>query len=286
VSCVLLVVSSYSFACCVCACSFNRDDYEFNGLGRRGYVMRFPHPTPADVTVSLMPVTRGMWGVLALPYPAGTSFVVRRGTSLRNPAASVAALSSSLPWFHDTTAELLYLYMERVDVQRTTRFGLTWVTGSESLRVVATCPGGSCTTTGVATVPPALAATSARTFYTAQLACTAAVPVGDVARLCKFVARTVARAQLTSDNNFAVSLNHAHATGVVTVTLMTGSTVVATIGSTTPAYDEVMLTAANVAALNGGSLDAAVSVNGVIVMRGTFAAASPSYGVSRRRLRH
>ena len=83
-------------------------------------------------------------------------------------------------------------------------------------------------------------------------------------------------------------MHHAFAEGDVSVRLLQGATLVATLGSTTPVRNEVALTAAQSAALAAGSLRVAVTVGGVEVMSGALACTScggTGIGTSRRALR-
>ena len=63
----------------LCFCS---DKYEFNGLARQGYVVRFAHTTPSSVFVSVATLAPKDWVVVALPYRAGTQLQASAGNVL------------------------------------------------------------------------------------------------------------------------------------------------------------------------------------------------------------
>lgn len=121
------------------------DAYKRNLVPRRAYAFKFFHPTPPKLFVQYHSAGRGDWAILALPYPSSTTFTI--SSQLGNPmpmAASRNAINSARPWFFDSAAEWLYIYIGEkkhsvVEVQSfAAASSWTWV------RIIASC-GSSCT---------------------------------------------------------------------------------------------------------------------------------------------
>lgn len=86
-----------------------RTSYTTNVASRRGYLLKFPHPTPPQLQVSLRYPSTGEWVVVALQYP-NTSFTVTRGYS--NAAVTqVGSLSllTGTTYYYDVVNQYLYV---------------------------------------------------------------------------------------------------------------------------------------------------------------------------------
>jgi hypothetical protein len=59
--------------------SDTREQYTANVRAMGTYSLRWEHPTPNHVSVSLYGASNGAWAVMAIPYPAGTTFTLTTG---------------------------------------------------------------------------------------------------------------------------------------------------------------------------------------------------------------
>lgn len=132
-----------------------RTVYMTNVISRRGYLMKFPHPTPPSLQLNLRYASTGEWIVLALQYPS-TTFVITRGYSntALTPVASLSSLTKST-YYYDATNEYLYVmyYEDNGNLVNSTGFP-EYGYGSSYVNIKAGC-GSACTVAAGRAVPAA-----------------------------------------------------------------------------------------------------------------------------------
>lgn len=124
-----------------------RDSYKRNMAGRNMYAFKFAHNTPPHVEVHLFNQQVGDWIVIALPYPAAAAPLTIRWhieAAVLPSASSRESLSERTPWFHDTAAGWLYLYVSERAARAVDAYGFNDGEYSINLSVLASC-GTSCT---------------------------------------------------------------------------------------------------------------------------------------------
>ena len=79
-------------------------------LSRRPIGLTFPAVTPSNVTLRIASGAIGDYVVYALPYPAGTTFVVTtQSGSIIAPAGSVDALTVKNSYLYDRNSQHLFV---------------------------------------------------------------------------------------------------------------------------------------------------------------------------------
>lgn len=136
-----------------------RTEYDLNCISRRGYLLTFPHPTPHHLRVELTNPAQGEWVVVALQYPATTTFTITRGypNTPLTPVTSVAAVTP-LTYYFSASQNLLYvMYMQKTAVVSAPAGFPYYTNPSDSyVDITASC-GVACIPTVTNIIPPALA---------------------------------------------------------------------------------------------------------------------------------
>eukprot|EP00004_Rigifila_ramosa_P012202 TRINITY_DN262_c0_g1_i1.p1 TRINITY_DN262_c0_g1~~TRINITY_DN262_c0_g1_i1.p1 ORF type:complete len:1255 (+),score=271.83 TRINITY_DN262_c0_g1_i1:3-3767(+) len=124
-----------------------RDRYEANLRLHQAYTVRWPHPSIPQLTVSLGGAGYGDWVIVAIPYPAGTTFTI---TDRYNLVWTSAASLETITWgkyYFNADDDHLYLFVTNPETDSTydwEGFSINNGGWGSAVIVTASC-GASCT---------------------------------------------------------------------------------------------------------------------------------------------
>ena len=91
-----------------------RTEYTANLRAQQSYTIRFAHPTPNQIALSLNGAYNGAWAVIAVPYPANTNFTIITG-ALYTSLTRVDQIEKLGKFNYYWDNQHLYLRLENTD---------------------------------------------------------------------------------------------------------------------------------------------------------------------------